>query len=170
MERAARPRYDFSSSPLLIGLLFLIGIGLTVTASRAARADDDLVIKTSTRSVKDTIDTLAAKLAEKGISIAARVDHAAGAKAAGLDLPPTELLIFGNPKLGTPLMQANRAIGLDLPMKVLAWEEADGTVKVAYTAPAALAKRHAITDQDKIIAAMSKALDGLTAAASGTKP
>jgi uncharacterized protein (DUF302 family) len=99
----------------------------------------------------------------------ARIDHAAGAQSVDMELRPTQLLIFGNPKLGTPLMQANRAIGLDLPMKVLAWQEADGTVKVAYTAPAALAKRHGISDQDKIVETMTKALDGLTKAAAGTQ-
>jgi uncharacterized protein (DUF302 family) len=153
----------------MVCLVGALALGLTVVASGAAQPGDDIVIKTSTRSVKETIDALAAKLKEKGIKIAARVDHAAGAKAAGLELPPTELLIFGNPKLGTPLMQANRAIGLDLPMKVLAWQEADGTVKVAYTAPAVLAKRHGISGQDKIAETMSKALDGLTKAAAGTQ-
>lgn len=163
-------------APARVSSLFMAGLvsALILTASGAisgaAQASDDIVVKTSTRSVKETLDTLAAKLEAKGIKIAARVDHAAGAKAAGLSLPPTELLIFGNPKLGTPMMQANRAIGLDLPMKVLAWEEPDGTVKVAYTAPAALAKRYGISGQEQILETMGKALDGLTNAAAGAKP
>jgi uncharacterized protein (DUF302 family) len=169
MSHGAPARPNSGSLYLMVCLVGALALGLTVVASGAAQASDDIVIKTSTRSVKETIDALAAKLKEKGIKIAARVDHAAGAKAAGLELPPTELLIFGNPKLGTPLMQANRAIGLDLPMKVLAWQEADGTVKVAYTAPAALAKRHGISDQDKIVETMTKALDGLMKAAAGTQ-
>jgi uncharacterized protein (DUF302 family) len=169
MSRGTPARSNSGPLYLMLCLAGALALGLTVVASDAAQAGDDIVIKTSTRSVKETIDALAAKLKEKGIKIAARVDHAAGAKAAGLELPPTELLIFGNPKLGTPLMQANRAIGLDLPMKVLAWQEADGTVKVAYTAPAALAKRHGISDQDKIVETMTKALDGLTKAAAGTQ-
>ena len=70
------------------------------------------------------------------------MDHAAGAKKIGQELKPTELLIFGNPKLGTPLMQANRRIGLDLPLKALAWEDDAGKVWLAYTAPSALKARH----------------------------
>ena len=97
----------------------------------------------------------------------ARVNHAAGAKSAGLDLKPTELLIFGNPKLGTPLMQTNRMIALDLPMKVLAWEDDNGEVHVAYTTPTALAKRHGVKGRDEIVATMTNALAGLTAAAAG---
>ena len=117
--------------------------------------------------VKETIEALAAALEKKGIKIVARVDHAAGARAAGLELAPSELLIFGNPKLGTPLMQSNATIGLDLPMKVLAWQTADGKVMIGYTAPDALAGRHAITDRAEVLATMTKALDGLTNAAAG---
>ena len=130
----------------------------------AARAESDLVVKTSRMSVKATIDALADDLTKKGISVLARIDHAAGAKAAGMSLPPTELIIFGNPKLGTPLMQSNRLIGLDLPMKVLAYEDADGSVKIAYTAPAALSKRFGVGDKAEIVVTMSKALDKLTSA------
>ena len=143
-------------------------VAVSVMGSAGVRVDSDLVVKTSTHSVKETIDALAAKLKEKGVAIIARVDHAAGAKTAGMSLQPTELLIFGNPKLGTPLMQSNRTIGLDLPMKVLAFEDADGTVKVAYTAPSALISRHGVTGQDKVVEAMTKALQGLTDAAAGT--
>ena len=169
MSYGTPARSNSCSLYLMASIAGALALGMTVVASGGAQAGDEILIKTSTRSVKETIDALAAKLKEKGIKIAARVDHAAGAQAAGLELPPTELLIFGNPKLGTPLMQANRAIGLDLPMKVLAWQEEDGTVKVAYTAPAALAKRHGIKGQDKIVETMSKALDGLTKAAAGTQ-
>lgn len=131
-----------------------------------AAAEDFQTIK-SKYSVKETIDRLAATLEKKGIRVMARVDHAAGAKSAGLDLKPTQLLIFGNPKLGTPLMQTSRMIALDLPMKVLAWEDQKGEVHVAYTAPAALAKRHGVADRDEIIGKMTKALTNLTAAAAG---
>jgi uncharacterized protein (DUF302 family) len=131
-----------------------------------AAAEDFRTIK-SKYSVKDTIDRLSETLEKKGIRVMARVDHAAGAKSAGLDLKPTELLIFGNPKLGTPLMQTNRMIALDLPMKVLAWEDDNGEVHVAYTTPAALAKRHGVEGRDEIVATMTKALAGLTAAAAG---
>jgi uncharacterized protein (DUF302 family) len=98
----------------------------------------------SAHGVKDTIDRLESDVKSKGMTIFARVDHAAGAKAAGLALRPTELLMFGNAKGGTPLMQANQTIGIDLPLKALAWEDADGKVWLSYNEPAWLAARHAL--------------------------
>jgi uncharacterized protein (DUF302 family) len=98
----------------------------------------------SAHGVKDTIDRLESDVKSKGMTIFARVDHAAGAKAAGLTLRPTELLMFGNAKGGTPLMQANQTIGIDLPLKALAWEDADGKVWLSYNEPAWLAARHGL--------------------------
>lgn len=96
---------------------------------------DELTTKQSKFPVKETVDRLATALKEKGINPTARVDHAAAAKAAGLELKPTEVLMFGNPKLGTPLMQADRRVAIDLPMKVLVWEDDAGKVWIAYTRP-----------------------------------
>ncbi|MFY0614692.1 MAG: DUF302 domain-containing protein [Hyphomicrobiaceae bacterium] len=144
-------------------LLFIALIGAPALAS------DQFKTIESKYSVKESLDRLSAILTKKGIRVMARVDHAAGAKAAGLELAPTELLIFGNPKLGTPLMQSNRLIGLDLPMKVLAWQDKDGKVRVSYTTPATLQARHNVTGRDKIFATMTKALGGLTGAAAGAK-
>lgn len=124
--------------------------------------DDDLIIKPSAHSVKETIDALQGILESKGIKVFGRVDHAANAKNAGLELPPTELLVFGNPKLGTPLMQSNRHIGIDLPMKALAWEDADGKVFLAYTDPEELKDRYDIDDKDEVFEKMKKALGGMT--------
>jgi uncharacterized protein (DUF302 family) len=98
----------------------------------------------SAHGVKDTIDRLESDVKSKGMTIFARVDHAAGAKAAGLALRPTELLMFGNAKGGTPFMQANQTIGIDLPLKALAWEDADGKVWLSYNEPAWLAARHGL--------------------------
>ena len=167
------PSLDTAGPLRTLRRIALLGVPLVIAmaaAGTSAIADSDVVIKTSRAGVKETIDALAADLAAKGIAIIARVDHAAGAKAAGLSLPPTELVIFGNPKLGTPLMQSNRAIGLDLPMKVLAFEDADGSVKIAYTAPAALLQRHGIGDRTEIVEAMSKALDKLTGGLAAPAP
>ena len=150
--------------PRLFSVLALFLLAVPVSAN------DQVVTIESKYSVKESLDRLSAVLTTKGIRVAARVNHAAGAKAAGLTLPPTELLIFGNPKLGTPLMQTNRMIGLDLPMKVLAWQDATGKVHLSYTAPAVLKTRYAITDKDGIFDAMTKALSGLTAAAVAAKP
>lgn len=132
-----------------------------------AVAMSDLIVRESKLGVKESIDALAAALDAKGIKVVARVDHAAGAKAAGLDLPPTEMLMFGNPKIGTPLMQANPEIGIDLPMKVLAWQAGNGKVYVGYTAPDKLKARHGIKDRDEVFKTMADALLRFTEAASG---
>lgn len=140
-------------------------LAATILLSGVAQAGDQLVIKDSAGSVKETIDALVTALEAKGIKVFARIDHAAGAKSAGLDMPPTEVVIFGNPKLGTPLMQAKPEIAIDLPMKVLAWQDASGKVRIGYTAPETLKARYGIEGRDEVIAAMSKALDGLTSGA-----
>jgi uncharacterized protein (DUF302 family) len=110
-------------------------------------AEHGLVTLASQYSVKETIDRLEADAKAKGLTIFARIDHAAGASDAGLPLRPTELLIFGNGKGGTPLMQAAQTIGIDLPLKVLAWEDATGKVWLSYNDPAWLADRHGIAPQ-----------------------
>jgi uncharacterized protein (DUF302 family) len=127
----------------------------------------DFIVKPSKYSVAETLDRLTKALKSKGITIMARVDHAGGAEKAGLKLKPTQLLIFGNPKLGTPLMQTNRGIGLDLPMKVLAWQDDKGQTWVTYTKPDVLKARYNIKGKDGIFAKMTGALSKLTGKASG---
>lgn len=138
---------------------------LILTLAGPALAGDGMVVKKSPYPVVKTLDRLTAVLESKGITVFARVDHAAGAQKAGQSLPPTEVLIFGNPKLGTPLMTANRRIGLDLPMKALAWEDDTGQVRIGYLAPQDLAKRHGIENRADIIEKMTGALDKFTNAA-----
>lgn len=106
--------------------------------------DNGLVTIASAHGVGATIDRLKAALEAKGMTVFARIDHAAGATAAGMALRPTELLIFGSAKAGTPLMQAQQAIGIDLPLKALAWEDAAGKVWLSYNEPAWLAARHGL--------------------------
>jgi uncharacterized protein (DUF302 family) len=155
-----------SRFPTLSICLSVVLIALApMTAS--ARPVSDVVIKPSTRSVKETIDALAQAVEAAGAKVVARVDHAAGAKAVGADMKPAEVLIFGNPKLGTPLIQANPRAGLDLPMKVLAYEDASGKVWIVTTRPSALKARYGIKGRDDVITAMSGALDKLTGAAAG---
>ncbi len=140
-------------------------IALALLAGPLAAQDAGLVIKPSPMPVKETLDKLTKVLEEKGIKVAARVDHAAGAKAVGMDLPPTEVIFFGNPKLGTPLMQSNPHIGIDLPMRVIAWSDKAGKTWVGYTSADALKVRYGIKDKDEVFAAMAGALDAFTAAA-----
>lgn len=109
--------------------------------------DNGLTTIPSRHDVKVTVDRLEAAAKAKGLTIFARIDHAAGARAAGLTLRPTELLIFGNAKGGTPLMQLQQTIGIDLPLKALAWEDAAGNTWLSYNEPAWLASRHGLTEQ-----------------------
>jgi uncharacterized protein (DUF302 family) len=93
---------------------------------------------------KETMDRLEAALRASGVTIFARIDHAAGAAEVGETLRPTELLIFGNPKAGTPLMQAGQTIGIDLPLKALVWQDAAGKTQLSYNEPGWLARRHGL--------------------------
>lgn len=103
-----------------------------------------LITILSRRSVGDTIDALVEIVDAAGLTVFARIDHAACAIAAGLPLRPTELLIFGNPHAGTPLMQENQVSGLDLPMKAIAWEDENGEVWVTYPDAGWIGARHGL--------------------------
>jgi len=128
-----------------------------------ARADGDgLIVKQSDFGVIKTLDRLGIALERAGIKVFARINHAKGAKSVGQKLAPTAVIIFGTPKIGTPLMTSNPAIGLDLPLKAVAWQAGDGTVKLAYTDPAWLAKRYGIEDRDKVFQKMAGALTKFT--------
>ena len=107
-------------------------------------SENGLITIASNHSVKETLDRLEASLRGNGVTVFARIDHAAGAASADMTLPPTELIIFGQPKAGTPLMQAQQSIGIDLPLKMLAWQDANGKNWLAYNDIAWLAKRHGL--------------------------
>jgi len=95
-------------------------------------------------SVPETLVRLEAILKEKGLTVFARVDHSGEAKKAGLEMRPTQLLIFGSPKGGTPLMVAAPSLAIDLPLKALAWQDAQGKVWLSYNSPEYLQQRHGI--------------------------
>jgi uncharacterized protein (DUF302 family) len=127
---------------------------------------EGLIAIKSSRGPKETMDRLVAEVQAKGLTVFARVDHAAGAKDVGLALRPTELVIFGNAKGGTPLMQANQAIGIDLPLKALVWQDASGTTWLSYNDLAWLAQRHGLGHEvDAPVKAMTALLSALTRAA-----
>lgn len=109
-------------------------------------SDAGLVKVPSLNSVKRSIDKLEAEVQERGMKVFARIDHAAGALQAGKTLRPTELLIFGSPQGGTPLMECVQAIGLDLPLKMLAWEDEQGAVWLSYNDLGYLANRYGVWD------------------------
>jgi len=108
----------------------------------SSEQDGGIVTVPTHRSVDETVQKLEAMLEAKGIKLFAMVDHSGEAERAGLQMRPTKLLIFGNPKAGTPLMVASPTIAIDLPLKILVWENADGSVLVSYNSPAWLAARH----------------------------
>jgi uncharacterized protein (DUF302 family) len=115
---------------------------------------------------KDTMNKLEAAVQAKGMTVFARIDHAAGATAAGLTLRPTEVLIFGNAKGGTPLMNSVQTIGLDLPLKALVWQGASGNTWLSYNDPAWLAKRHGIgAETEPAVNNMTAALNAVAKAA-----
>ncbi len=143
-------------------LALALVLACAALAAPAQAGPDGLIMKRSQHSVGETLDRLETALKAKGLTIFARVDHAAGAAKADLDLPPTQLLIFGNPRLGTPLMQSNRTVAIDLPQKALAFEDAEGQVWLAYNDPEHLAARHDITDRQAIRDKIAKALDAFT--------
>lgn len=105
-----------------------------------------------------TIDRLEAEIKAHGMTVFARINHAASAAEVGLALRPTEVILFGNPRGGTPLMQAQQTVGIDLPLKALVWQDALGQTWISYNEPAWLAKRHELTGLDGPLAAMTKAL------------
>jgi uncharacterized protein (DUF302 family) len=139
----------------LTAVMFLWGV--------QAMAADGLTTIPSSHGPKDTMNRLEAEVKAKGMIVFARIDHAAGAAAVGLSLRPTELLIFGNAKGGTPLMQSNQTIGIDLPLKALVWEDASGATWLSYNDPSWLAKRHGLgRDVEAAVSAMAAALNAVT--------
>jgi uncharacterized protein (DUF302 family) len=113
-------------------------------AATAAPEGAGLVTRDSPYPVAETIGKIESALGAKGVKVFARIDHAGEAKAAGLELRPTEVLIFGNPKAGTPLMQAAPTIAIDLPLKVLVWQDDQGKVHVSWNNPDYLTERHGL--------------------------
>jgi uncharacterized protein (DUF302 family) len=122
----------------------------------------------SSHTSRDTMNRLEAAVKANGMTVFARIDHAAGADSVGLPILPTELLIFGNAKAGTPLMQSVRTIAIDLPLKALVWQDSAGRTWLSYDDPAWLAKRHGLDGTtDAVIAKMTSALDEVARTATG---
>ncbi len=131
---------------------------------------DGLAIVQSNLGARETMDRLAAEVKAKGLTVFARIDHAAGAAEVGMPLRPTELLIFGNARGGTPLMQANQLVGIDLPLKALVYQDADGKVWLAYDEPSWIAQRHHLGESVATnVQPLTKALAALVAGAAEAK-
>jgi uncharacterized protein (DUF302 family) len=128
---------------------------------------DGLTTLKSNFGPDETVSRLETEIKAHGMSVMARIDHAALAAEAGLALRPTQVIIFGNPRGGTPLMQAKQTIGIDLPLKALVWQDDAGTTWLSWNEPAWLAKRHEISGVEKIVAAMTSGLSDIAVKAAG---
>ena len=147
-------------APLLLALVVMGGTPMTATAAPAETLE-----KSTDKSVQDAVDSFLAVLGAKGATVFAVVEHAKGAEKVGMEMKPATLVIFGNPKLGTPLMLESATIGIDLPMKALFVEGDDGKTQVLYTDIQKVAVRHNIDPEVPAVQKVAKVLDGLTSAA-----
>lgn len=119
---------------------------------------EGFIVLESSHGPKDTMERLKAAVTARGMTIFAEIDHAGAAKDVGMTLAPTEVLIFGSPKAGTPLMQASQTMGIDLPLKALVWQDSAGKTWLGYNDPKWLARRHGVTGNDHLLDAIATAL------------
>jgi uncharacterized protein (DUF302 family) len=150
---------------ILMLLSTLLSTLMAALITGPAFAEGGLVSVKSSHDVVTTANRLESALKEKGVTVFARIDHAAGAQRVEKTLKPTLLIIFGNPAMGTPLIQRSRSIGIDLPLKALIWEDKAGQVWFTYNAPDYLARRHGITEMGELIQKMEKVLSNFSMAA-----
>jgi uncharacterized protein (DUF302 family) len=143
----------------------LIAYALSGFIPIAAQAGDGMITVKSAYDVPTTTDRLVDVLEGKGMTIFARIDHAAGAKQVAMTLPPTELVIFGNPKVGTALMKCGRSIAIDLPLKALIWDDGNGQTWLSYNDPAFLAQRHKLQGCEGALGKVDKAMKGFAKSA-----
>jgi uncharacterized protein (DUF302 family) len=116
---------------------------------------------------KETMDRLETEIRAKGLTTFARIDHAEGAAEVGLTLRPTELIIFGNARGGTPLMESVQTTGIDLPLKILVWQDAGGKTWISYNEPEWIARRHSVSNAEPVVAKLSNLLRAISTAAAG---
>lgn len=143
----------------------LLNVFLLVTFTHVAAASDSMVSVKSNHTVKVTADRFEAILKKKGFTIFSRVNHSKNAESVNLELAPTELIVFGNPKVGTPLMQCSKTVAVDLPQKALFWLDKKGQTWLSYNHPEYLKERHTIVGCDKVLAKISGVLATLSKAA-----
>lgn len=144
---------------------FLTLIFFVLYSVAYSQPGEGMISVKSNFSVEQTADNLEKILQDKGMNIFKRIDHQAGAAGVDMELRPTTLLIFGNPKVGTPLMQCGQSVAIDLPQKALIWEDANGTVWLSYNDPNYLVKRHKIEGCEEVVKKIGNALDNFAKAA-----
>ena len=144
--------------------IFFALIAICFIVSTAA-AGNGLISVKSSHDVKATADRLENILNQKGMTVFIRINHSAGARKVGKTLRPTELVVFGNPKVGTPLMQCSQSVAIDLPQKALIWQDDKGQVWLSYNDPNYLDQRHGLTGCAQVIKKVEKALSNFATAA-----
>ena len=144
-------------------LMPAILVVLIMTVS--AYAAEGMVDVKSSFGVKETGDRIESVLKEKGMTIFNRVKHSEAAKKVGVELKEAELIIFGNPKVGSPLMKCQQSVAIDLPQKALIWKDSEGNTWISYNDPRYLKKRHNISNCEEVISKIEKALVGIAKAA-----
>jgi uncharacterized protein (DUF302 family) len=148
-----------------LSILTATAVMLTIS-TMPLKAMDDWIIKQSPHDVATTADRLVTVIKKAGATVFARIDHQAGAMKAGMEMQPATVVLFGNPKIGTPIMKANPRAAIDLPIKVLIWSE-DGKTQIGALDPAALKARYGIEGVEKPFAKMTGALNKLMGVAAG---
>ncbi|MEF2552296.1 DUF302 domain-containing protein [Aurantimonas sp. A2-1-M11] len=143
----------------LVGAILLSGV--------TAQAMEGMNIRSASGSVEETVARLTAAIENAGAKVVAVVDHAANARSVDADIPETRVIIFGNPKLGTPLIQENALVAIDLPQKMLVWRDGE-TTKVGYLEPDVLATRYGLDPASEPVTSMTTAMDRLAGMAAST--
>jgi len=161
-KRKVQPLSEIGGKIMTRKLFYIFAILFIVST---ASAGDGLISFKSSHDVKVTADRLEDILINKKMNVFIRIDHAAGAKKVGQKLRPTELVVFGNPKVGTPLMQCSQSVAIDLPQKALIWQDAKGQVWLTYNDPNYLAQRHGLSECADVIKKVEKALNNFAKAA-----
>ena len=138
-----------------------------MSASDALTTIEGLTTIPGSLDPKETMDRLEAQIRTKGLTIFARIDHAAGAAEVGLRLAPTNLIIFGNARGGTPLMQSAQTVGIDLPLKILVWQDAANNTWLSYNEPRWIGQRHGVAGVESTIDKMADLLAAIAREASG---
>jgi uncharacterized protein (DUF302 family) len=143
----------------------ILAILVVLIMSVQVYAAEGMIDVKSSFGVKETGDRLENVLKEKGMTIFNRVKHSDAAKKEGVELRETEIIIFGNPKVGSPLMKCQQSVAIDLPQKALIWKDSEGNVWISYNTPRYLMERHNISNCDEVISKIEKALAGISKAA-----
>jgi uncharacterized protein (DUF302 family) len=144
--------------------VILIALAIVIIAFPVA-ASDGMVNVQSTFNVEETADRMVSILKEKGMTVFNRIKHSAAAAEVGIELRNTELILFGNPKVGSPLMKCQQSAAIDLPQKALIWEDDQAKVWISYNDPRYLKKRHNITGCEEVISKIETALAGISESA-----